>query len=213
MPLSGHLCAFAPIARLGHIWSFQALGPFHSQNGLRGYPALPSLRRGPYPSGVRFSLTHLFSADPEKVAAALLDPAFQASLSDIGSLADRAVLSQGEKDGLVVRRVRCVLDIDVKGPAQKFLGDSDPAWVEVAEWHEPDMTWRWHVEPEVAANLLEAHGTTVLSAADGGGTVRTIEGEVKVKVPFYGGKVEGWVVEGLEHAYDEEAERLTDWLE
>lgn len=161
---------------------------------------------------MRFDLAHVFSAAPQEIASALLDPSFQASLSDIGSLADRTVLSQEEKDGRIVRRVRCVLDIDIKGPAQKFLGEADPAWVEVAEWHDEEMTWRWHVEPEVAAHLLEARGTMKITPADEGGTLRSIEGDVKVKVPFYGGKVEGWVVEGLEHAYDEEAQRLADWL-
>lgn len=160
---------------------------------------------------MRFDLAHEFSAQPEEVAAALLDPSFQDSLSDIGSLADRKVLSQNEEAGRIVRRVRCVLDIDVRGPAQRFLGDSEPAWVEVAEWHEEEMTWYWHVEPEVAAHLLQAEGSTKLSPSDGG-TVRSIEGHVKVKVPLYGGKVEGWVVEGLEHAYDEEAQRLANWL-
>lgn len=169
-------------------------------------------KREVYPSAVRFDLAHEFSAEPAEVANALLDPAFQASLADIGSLADRTVISQDKEGTRVVRRVRCVLDVDVKGPAQKFLGNSDPAWVEVAEWHEEEMTWHWHIEPEVAAHLLEARGTTTISASEDGGALRRIEGHVKVKVPLYGGKVEGWVVEGLEHAYDEEAERLADWL-
>lgn len=160
---------------------------------------------------MRFDLAHTFSASPQAVADALLDPSFQASLADVGSLADRTVLSQAEEQGRVVRRVRCVLDIDVSGPAKKFLGNSDPAWIEVAEWDKAEMTWHWHIEPEVAADLLEASGTTHISPS-GKGSVRTIEGEVKVKVPFYGGKVEGWVVDGLEHAYEEEAERLAAWL-
>jgi hypothetical protein len=32
-------------------------------------------------------------------------------------------------------------------------------------------------------------------------------------VPLYGGKVEGWIVDGLRAAYDEEADRLAEWLE
>jgi hypothetical protein len=164
-----------------------------------------------YPSGVRFDLAHSFSAEPDEVAAALLDPDFQASLSDIGALADRTVLSQKKESGILVRRVRCILDVDIQGPARKFLGDADPAWVEVAHWHQDEMTWHWHIEPEVAAHLLEAHGVTRVEA-DGDGALRAIEGHVKVKVPLYGGKVEGWVVEGLEHAYEEEAERLATWL-
>jgi Protein of unknown function (DUF2505) len=49
--------------------------------------------------------------------------------------------------------------------------------------------------------------------ADGEKTVRRVTGTVKVRVPLYGGKVEGWIVDGLERAYEEEAERLAEWLE
>ena len=42
---------------------------------------------------------------------------------------------------------------------------------------------------------------------------RTVTGEVKVRVPLYGGKVEGWIVNGVSRAYDEEAQRLAAWLE
>jgi hypothetical protein len=44
------------------------------------------------------------------------------------------------------------------------------------------------------------------------GTIRVVLGTVKVRVPLYGGRVEGWIIDGLERAYDEEAQRLADWL-
>jgi hypothetical protein len=160
---------------------------------------------------VEFEVAHEFEADIDEVAATLLDPGFQASLEGIGALAGREVLSQKEEGGLVVRRVRCVLDINVDGIARKFIGNSDPAWVEVGEWHPEESTWRWHIEPEAAAELLEASGRTVL-VPSGHGTIRKVIGEVKVKVPLYGGKVEGWIIDGLERAYDEEAVHLEEWL-
>ncbi len=160
---------------------------------------------------MEFELVHEFDVDVDTVAEAILDPDFQNTLSDVGHLSDRKVLSQTEENGVLVRRTRCVLDIDVSGPAKKFIGDGDPAWVEVAEWDPSQHTWSWHIEPEVARDLLEAHGTTELtSSADG--TTRRVTGKVSVRVPFYGGKVEGWIVDGLESSYDEEAERLAKWL-
>jgi hypothetical protein len=122
------------------------------------------------------------------------------------------LLSQEERaDGSVVRRVRCVLDIDLKGPARKFVGGGDPAWVEESVWDPESQTWRWEIQPEVAGDLLKAHGeTAVRPHADQ--ALRRVAGTVKVSVPLYGGKVEGWIVEGIEQAYDEEAERLAAWL-
>ena len=160
---------------------------------------------------MEFEVAHEFEADVDKVAATLLDHDFQASLTGLEALAAREVLSQEETDGFIVRRVRCVLDINVDGIAKKFIGDSDPAWVEVGEWHPKESTWRWHIEPEAAADLLQASGRTVLFASERG-TIRKVTGTVKVRVPIYGGKVESWIIDGLERAYDEEAVHLEDWL-
>ena len=160
---------------------------------------------------MEFEVAHEFEADVDTVAGTLLDHDFQASLKGLEALAAREVLSQEETDGFIVRRVRCVLDINVDGIARKFIGDSDPAWVEVGEWHPEESTWRWHIEPEAAADLLEASGRTVLLPSERG-TIRKVTGTVKVRVPLYGGKVEGWIIDGLERAYDEEAVHLEDWL-
>lgn len=161
---------------------------------------------------MEFQVAHQFDADVDTVAEALLDEGFQASLGDVGALAGREVLSQERKGDLTVRRTRCLLDIDISGPARKFIGDGDPAWVEVATWDPETLVWEWHIEPEVAGDLLEASGRTELRQ-EAGGTIRVITGTVKVKVPFYGGRVEGWIIDGLERAYDEEAERLAKWLD
>jgi hypothetical protein len=160
---------------------------------------------------VEFEVVHEFEAGVDEVAATLLDHDFQASLKDIGALAGREVLSQEEKDGLIVRRVRCILDIDVNGVVRKFIGDSDPAWIEVGTWNPEGSTWTWVIEPEAAADMLHADGRTELLPSERG-TIRKVIGNVKVRVPLYGGKVEGWIVDGLERAYDEEAVRLEEWL-
>lgn len=155
---------------------------------------------------------HRFDQPPEQVAAALLDLDFQATLDGIGRLAEREVLSQEERaDGVIVRRCRCVLDIDIGGPAQSLIGDGDPAWIEIAEWNASRLTWTWVIEPEVAADLLASHGRMMLRP-DGEGTERVVDLDVKVRVPFYGGKLEAKIVEELAETYDEEATRLAKWL-
>lgn len=161
---------------------------------------------------MRLTLTHLFEASPETVAETLLDPDFQDSLSDIGALAERRVLSQEAGGTGVTRRVRCVLDVQMNGVAKRLLGEGDPAWVEVAVWAPGASTWTWHIEPEMGADLLDARGTTRILPAEGGGTERLIEADVKVRVPLYGGKVERWIADGLRHAYDQEAQRLAAWV-
>jgi hypothetical protein len=58
---------------------------------------------------------------------------------------------------------------------------------------------------------LTAAGTIDLTGDDARST-RRVGGKIKVHVPLYGGRVEGWIREGIEAAYEEEAARLADWL-
>lgn len=158
-----------------------------------------------------FEIEHHLDVAPEAVAELLLDETFQASLEDLEGLAERRVLSQTEIDGRVERRTRYVLDIDISGPARAFLGNADPAWIEVALWSPETWTWEWTVEPEVAKELLDAKGATRISGGPET-TARRVAGSVKVKVPLYGSRVERWIVEGLSRAYEEEALRIQKWL-
>ena len=175
-------------------------------------PVLDRRRSAILPGTLDFDIAHLLPANPDTVADALLDEDFQASLSDVGALREREVLSQTTaNDGAVTRRIRCVLGIDL-GAAAKFLGGAEPAWVEEARWDPKAMLWSWTIHPEVAEDLLESKGTTGIEADDEG-AVRRVSGSVKVKVPIYGSKVEGHIVKGLTAAYDEEADRLHDWLQ
>ena len=158
-----------------------------------------------------FAFEHWFDAPPEAVAEALLDLDYQDSLKDISALAGREVLEQTEApDGRVTRRVRCILGIDL-GAAKRFIGDDEPAWVEEAVWDPEARKWEWEIHPEVAAELLSSSGYIEIDGGDDE-AVRIVSGSVRVKVPLYGGKVETVIVKGLERAYAEEAERLSEWL-
>ena len=161
---------------------------------------------------MRFELSHSFAAPPEQVAAALFEPAFQDSLKSVGGLRDRTVLSQEPQDGGLVRRVRCVLDIEISGMARSMLGEADPAWVQVERWDGSRTHCDWMIEPEVAAELLTASGTIDIGSSSDGSS-RSVTGDVKVRVPLYGGKVEGWIVDGVTKAYEEEARQIAAWLE
>lgn len=165
-----------------------------------------------YPRPVDFAFEHRFDATADAVAEVLLDHDYQASLDGIEPLKERRVLEQTERPGgVVVRRTRCVLGTDL-GAAKRFLGNAEPAWVEESTWDPDHLRWEWVILPEVAADLLSSRGTIELED-EGAGTVRRVNGKVEVKVPLYGGRVERVVVQGLERAYAEEADRLASWLE
>lgn len=163
---------------------------------------------------MRFDVSHDFDAAPERLGEVLLDPQFQETLTDIGDLHDRTVLSLTERpDGTIVREVRCVLALEVSGVARSILGDADPAWVQHETWTRDGTHCDWVIHPEVGAELLAASGEITIAGSANGISRRSVMGEVKVRVPLYGGKVERWIVAGVSRAYDEEAARIAAWLE
>ena len=105
-----------------------------------------------------------------------------------------------------------MLALELTGVARSMLGDADPAWVQHETWSQEGMHCEWKIHPEVAAELLSAAGAIDISGDETSST-RAITGDVKVRVPLYGGKVERWIVEGVSRAYDEEADRVAAWLE
>ena len=160
-----------------------------------------------------FEISHQIAAPAETVAEALLDEEYQHSLHDIGALHQRELLSQEELgDGRVSRKVRCVLDIDLNPTVRRLVGQGDPAWIEESTWTPTESRWEWVIRPEIGGEMLTAKGTVDIEGS-GDKTERHVRGHVKVGVPIYGGKVERWIVEGLESAYEEEAERLSEWIE
>lgn len=160
-----------------------------------------------------FEITHRIPAAPQDVARALLDEDYQRSLHDIGALHERELLSQEElDDGKVRRRIRCVLDLELNSAVRRLVGDGDPAWIEDSVWDPRSSRWEWRVHPEIGGDLLAAEGTIDIEESADDKTSRHVIGHVKVRVPIYGSKVERIIVEGLERAYEEEAERLTEWL-
>ncbi|MGH2557411.1 MAG: DUF2505 domain-containing protein [Actinomycetota bacterium] len=158
-----------------------------------------------------FEIEHRIEAPVEEVAEALLDPGYQASLDGIGALGERSLVSQESRgDGEVIRRVRCVLGVD-PGPAKRFLGGAEPAWIEEARWDPETLRWGWVIHPEVGRAFLRAEGAIEL-LAERAGTRRRVTGKVEVRVPGFGARVESIIVDGIKAAYADEAERLSDWV-
>jgi hypothetical protein len=180
-------------------------GQLHDPAGSRAAPLILPV--------VDFEVGHRFAVTAGELAAAMLDQDYQRSLFDIPPLQSRELLVQApQSDGTVVRRVRCVLGIELPGAARNFLGGSEPAWVEEATWHPESLRWDWVILPEVAQDLLSSHGSIQIEPS-GDKTERWVRGRVSVKVAMFGGRIERVVVDGIRRAYEEEAQRLGAWLQ
>jgi hypothetical protein len=170
-------------------------------------------RRVRYPSPMRFNLEHRFSAPVDDVELAVLDQAYQELLVDLPNVAERAVELQEEReDGSVYRVVRYRFGGNLPGAVERAIGASTVIWDEVGTFRPDRHEWTFEIQPHVFRGRFTCTGRYGF-LADGQGTMRALDGELRVAVPIVGGRVERAIHEGLVETMDAEAKILERYLQ
>lgn len=160
---------------------------------------------------MRFRFEQRFDAPIERVEAALLDPGFLDRLGELPKLGRPQLLDQRDEGDLVHRRVRYAFVGELSSAVTAVVDPAKLTWVidSTADRRTHRSTFR--IVPDHYRDRLQASGTYTLHA-EGGRTRRVAEGDLRVRFPLVGSKVERAIVSGLaEHSAAEEA-ALRDWL-
>ena len=140
-----------------------------------------------------------------------LDEGFWTGLSDLTTTSPPKVLGVERSADAATVRLHWVLSVDLPKEAARFIDPDDVAWTEETTWdlaaRSPTVSFR----PDQAAGLLRASATAVLHQ-DGADAVRTVRGELKVRIPLVGHKVEPVIVDGIGEHLDEEAHAVATRL-
>lgn len=155
---------------------------------------------------MRFRIEQRLAAPVERVEAALLDPAWYEAVTASPAVWAPELLEVTDADGPVVGlRVRYRFRGSLNPAASRVVDASRLSWVELSSLDRDTHTIDLRIEPDDYADRLRFSDGSVVLRPEGEVTARVLEGDVKVKVPLVGGKVEGAVVSGLrEHAVVEE---------
>lgn len=160
---------------------------------------------------MRFSLEHRFAAPVDVVAKASNAPDYLASLEDLPNLGSRKVTDFVEHaDGSIHRVTHYKLGAQLPAPVVAVLGDN-ATWDEIADYDPKAYRWTFEIKPHVFGGRLRCTGSYTFEPA-GEETVRTVDVDLKVKVPLVGGRAENEIRKGLVETMDAEAELLADYL-
>ena len=133
-----------------------------------------------------------------------MDPAWYASVSASEAVWAPELLDVDDRGSDVVLRVRYRFRGHLNAAAARVIDPARMSWVEVSTLDRTAHAIDLRIEPDSYADKLRFTGSILLTP-QGDFTQRELDGEVKVRFPLVGGKVEGAIVSGLrDHAAVEE---------
>jgi hypothetical protein len=152
---------------------------------------------------VRFTIDQRFSAAPEAAARAFADPALYLAFQDLPKMSRPEVLSHEADGDQVVLQIRYRFNGELSAAARAVLDPARLTWVEHAIHDLAARTATFRMVPDHYADRFRCSGSYRFEA-DGTGTRRHCEGEIKVRALLVAGAVENAIVSGLrEHLADE----------
>lgn len=159
---------------------------------------------------MNFEIVQDLAGSVDAVDAALVDPAFLVRMAELPKLGAAEVLEQRRDATTVHQDVRFLFQAELSRAVTRVVDPALMTWVERSVCDLAMHTTTCEIRPDHYSGLLSGrYRATVI--ASGPGSRRTITGEVKVKMPFVGGKVEGAIVGGLRENAAAQVTFLNDW--
>ena len=162
-------------------------------------------------AAMKLEETQDYAADPDAVFAMLCDRAWREEVCRATHAIDYTVEVEESGAGVTVRTTR-VLPAKLPEPLRSMVGEHLEI-VQVETWTSPDGDGRRRADVEVQISGQPASMTgTMTLAPHGTGTRQTVAGDVRVKIPLLGRRVEPEIVKAIRAALDKEGECARTYL-
>ena len=162
---------------------------------------------------MRFRIEQHFALPLDTVEATYWDPSFLERLAELPKVGRPQLLSHEVDDDILRKKVRYAFAGDLSAAVRRVVDPARLTWIEASTSDRRTHRSEFRILPDHYAKLLHCSGTFTLRAKGSETTLRLAEGEMKVSVPFVGGKVERAIVSGLEDQARGEAELVETWAD
>lgn len=159
---------------------------------------------------MKLSISNHFDCDPETLWSVFNSDAFNERL-DAQSGVRRDVVATRNEGGIEVTELRCVSKKELPGFMAKALGSKSLEYMQTSRFDPKTNRLEWSVDPTVLSDRVTAKGTTVVTP-QGDGCLRQIEGEITVRLPLVGKKIEQKLMEEIGSSYERAAEIAAEMI-
>ncbi len=159
---------------------------------------------------VRFHAEHRFHGSEQEVLAVLVDPSFALGLS-LPDLSQPELIDSSDDGTIAVMRLRFQFVGSLDPVARRLIGSGRLAWIQEVRMDRSKAAGSLRFEAEQDPRRLHGSADYKLRA-QGGVTVRRLDGELVVAVPGIGRMAERRILPGIVRRLDIEAEAIDDRL-
>ena len=159
---------------------------------------------------MRLAASHHFAGPVAEVCAAMGDPAFYAVLR-LPDVEPPELVSRTVDGARVDVHVRFMYTGKLDPIARRIVGHDQVSWVQQLQIDPVAASAALQVIPAVAMVPVTCTGTFALRT-EGDGCVRTLDGDLRIKVPIIGSRAEKSLAPGILRRLDLEAEALNAFL-
>jgi len=142
-----------------------------------------------------------------------LDADFIAGLAALPKLGSPELLDQRQEGDTVTQRVRYRFGGALSSAVTRVIDPAKLVWVEEVVFDLTTHTAPFRILPENYADRLRCQGTYRFEADGPDRSRRLAEGELTVRFPLVGGKVERAIVSGLADQAREQEGLVARWLD
>jgi hypothetical protein len=161
---------------------------------------------------MRFHFEQRFAAAVDDVARAFADPAFYETLGDLSKLGRPELLSAEADDDRATLRIRYRFTGNLSAAVRAAIDPARLTWVEESEHDLAAHTATFRMVADHYADRFEASGSYRFEPDGRAGARRVTDGEVRIRFPLVGGKVEGAIVSGIGEHLEAEVALIESYL-
>jgi hypothetical protein len=161
---------------------------------------------------MRFQLQQHIAAPVDAVVAAFVDPGFYESLEALPNLARPELLSHEETGTHVRMRVRYRFTGPLNAAVRAAIDPKKLTWVEDADHDLVAHRVSFQMIADHYADRFTSSGTYRFEPAGAAATTRNCSGDIKIRIPLVGGRVENAIISGLNEHLDSEVDLVERWI-
>ena len=162
---------------------------------------------------MRFDAEQRFDTTVERLLALFTDPDFYPTLGGLPQISVPEIVAHSTSGDTVRIDLRQRYTGDLPSAALAVLDPERLTWVEQLVFDLDSATATTRLVPDHYPDRLTCTGTYTFRAAGGSASIRRLDGNLRVRVPLVGGRVEQALVNGLQQHAVAEQELIDDRLQ